>query len=167
MLDRMYLKFFEKMGWSYEEIDRRDGTEAGIDSVSYEVSGEYAYGYLKNEHGTHRLVRVSPLNAQGLRQTSFAGVEVSPLFDEDDSTVSDIVIPDSDITFEAVRSGGAGGQNVNKVATNVRITHVPTGIVVNCSTGRSQLSNKKSAMQMLKGKLFQAEQVRKRMNSKA
>lgn len=161
MLDRMYLKFFDKMGWSYEEIDRRDGTEAGIDSVSYEVSGSYVYGYLKGEHGTHRLVRVSPFNAQGLRQTSFAGVEVSPLFEEDDSTASDINIPESDISFEAVRSGGAGGQNVNKVATNVRITHTPTGIVVTCSTGRSQLANKKTAMQMLRGKLFQLEQLKK------
>ncbi len=157
MIERMYLKFFEKMNWKYELIDRINGTETGINSAVYEVYGDYAYGYLKTEMGTHRLVRVSPFNAQGLRQTSFAGVEVGPLIDDE----AEIEIKDSDIQFSAVRSGGAGGQNVNKVSTNVSILHIPTQIKVNCSTGRSQLANKKSALALLRSKLFILEQKKR------
>ncbi len=153
MLMRMYLRFFERRGWKAEIINMVKGNEAGIGTVSIEVTGRYVYGYLKGEHGTHRLVRISPFNAQGLRQTSFAGVEVIPLITSD----VEIEIKPEDIDFHAVRSGGAGGQNVNKVNTAARITHIPTGIQVHCSSERSQLRNRESAMQILRGKLLQIE----------
>jgi len=157
ILLRMYLRYFEKQGWTSEIIEKTPGTEAGISSVSVRVAGDYAYGYLKVEHGTHRLVRISPFNAQGLRQTSFAGVEVVPVVSGD----ANVEIKPEDIDFSAVRSGGAGGQNVNKVATSVRIRHIPTGILVSSSNERSQLQNKELAMELLRGKLALLEEEKR------
>lgn len=157
ILKRMYTRYFEGKGWEYTITNEVKGTEAGISSVSIEVRGNYAFGYLKREHGTHRLVRNSPFNSQGLRQTSFAGVEVGPLITEN----IDIEIKDEDIDFSAVRSSGPGGQNVNKVSTAVRIIHKPTGITVSSSAGRSQLQNKKAALNQLKSKLFLIEEEKR------
>jgi peptide chain release factor 2 len=151
MLMRMYLRYFANMEWKTEILDKAAGAEAGISRVSMKVIGKFAYGYCKVEHGTHRLVRISPYNAQKLRQTSFAGVEVTPILEDQDN--QEIEIKTEDIEFSAVRSSGAGGQHVNKVATAVRIKHIPTNIQVSCSSGKSQLQNKKHAMEMLKGKL--------------
>jgi peptide chain release factor 2 len=154
MVFRMYLRYCNSKGWTVNVIDELRGTEAGIDSITFQVSGRYVYGYLKREHGTHRLVRNSPFNAQGLRQTSFAGVEVMPIVDED----IDIDINENDLEFSAVRSSGAGGQNVNKVASKVRIVHKPTGISVESSAQRSQSQNRETAMKMLKAKLYEIEE---------
>lgn len=151
MLLRMYTMYFEKMGWRYNITEILKGGETGIVTATLEISGPYAFGYLKKEHGTHRLVRISPYNAQGLRQTTFAGVEVLPMMEELDT---DIEIPDSDIEFKAVRSGGPGGQNVNKTSSAVQITHIPTGISVESSEQRSQLQNRETAMRLLKAKLL-------------
>lgn len=153
MLMRMYLRYFQKQGFESEITNIIKGNEAGISSITIEVKGRFAYGYLKHEHGAHRLVRVSPFNAQGLRQTSFALVEVMPIIEDD----IDVNLNMDEIEISAVRSSGAGGQNVNKVATAIRMIHIPTGISVACSTERSQLRNKQSALNMLRGKLYQLE----------
>jgi peptide chain release factor 2 len=159
MLLRMYLYFFEKRGWDVSEVDRQWGEQAGIKGATLHVKGEYAYGYLRCEAGVHRLVRPSPFNAQGKRQTSFASVDVVPEFEEEEG---DTEIPEKDLDIVSfARSSGPGGQNVNKVATAVRITHIPTGIQVVCSVERSNAQNKRLAMALLKGRLELIEQAKR------
>lgn len=153
ILYRMYLRWAERRGFKVELLDYQDGEEAGIKGVAFIIKGENAYGYMKSENGVHRLVRISPFDANAKRHTSFSSVQVSPELDDD----IDIVIEDKDIRIDTYRASGAGGQHVNKTESAIRITHIPTGIVVQCQNDRSQHKNKATALKMLKSKLYELE----------
>lgn len=162
ILERMYLRFVEKKNWQAEILDRSMGNEAGIKNVVIKISGRYAYGYLQSEGGVHRLVRISPFDAEAMRHTSFALVEVIPELPD----TEDIKIIDEDLKIDLYRSSGPGGQNVNKTETAVRITHKPSGLVVACQSERSQLKNKENALKILRSKLFKLQEEAKEKEEK-
>ena len=162
MLQRMYAKFFDNRGWKWQLASETPGEEAGIKSVTFLVHGKFAYGYMLGEAGTHRLVRQSPFNADNLRQTSFAKVEVMPVVEQ----AKEIKVKDEDIHFQAFRSSGKGGQNVNKVSTAVRLKHIPSGIVVESQTQRHQEQNRKIATQLLKAKLWQRQEEERKKEAR-